>query len=332
MSYTPSDEDDDLPDFIILNESQVLLSDDKSYGAADAPFVEENEKEKTVVETLQSTTNENQSMARELNLEATTGSHVFQTRQFKLQEDLDEEGELVKVNEKNEGSSNFRKLRTSSFNQISEDALSTMFTQMEQRNKALVRELSALKQRMTSYEKKLGESRWGLRYSRRMAIVANFVVGIWIFWRRLLLYAFKNKKGTKKPRLSMAVTKPETFLAIYLKGAYFFAISQSWYFFVASLLLVSKDEWKRQIGLILSTSISLFMAYKSHFIGSLYGNLFANILYATADWSTGWSKSASLDNFVGNKTEKLPRSRSVFLNHFEDNVALMYLNEHFSKD
>eukprot|EP01120_Amphizonella_sp_Union-15-10_P014353 TRINITY_DN6926_c0_g1_i1.p1 TRINITY_DN6926_c0_g1~~TRINITY_DN6926_c0_g1_i1.p1 ORF type:complete len:273 (-),score=30.78 TRINITY_DN6926_c0_g1_i1:35-853(-) len=224
----------------------------------------------------------------------------------------------------------------SSLTSLSEEALYTMFMQIEQKNKALVRELTTLKQRMSAYEKDLGKTQWGLRYSRRMVITANFLVGIWIFWRRLLWYAFKKRKKTTRLTIT-AVRKPETFVRTYLKEAYVYAIGQSWIFFLASILLMSKEEWRRQLGLIVSSAASIYMAYKNRFMGSNYFNLFANLLYATADWSTSpsWSQSPTLDDFIGTKTTKLTRTQSkIWHDQIEDNanVALNYLNSHFSNE
>jgi len=268
-------------------------------------------------------------LVKESSESLSTNSNAFYAESTKHRQlENDEDAALAQANQNNLPKSK----STSSLVTLSDEALYLTFTQLDQRNKTLARELSALKHRLEGLEKDMGKSKWGLRYSRRMAVIANLLVGIWIFWRRLLWYAFKKKKD-KKARLSMVVRKPETFLQTYLKEAYIYAIGQAWIFFMTTLLLLSKDEWKRQAGLVISSGASIFMAYKSQFLGSNYFNLVANLLYATTDWSTSpsWSKTRSLDYYIGTKTEKIRRVPSQWANNSEDNMALAYLYSHFKK-
>lgn len=77
------------------------------------------------------------------------------------------------------------------------------------------------------------------------------------------------------------------------------AISKSWVFFVGALLITRSVSWKRHFGLALTTSYSLYLAIFSHFLPwTNYFNMFSNLLYITAAWTSEESQTMTLSQFI----------------------------------
>lgn len=173
---------------------------------------------------------------------------------------------------------------------------------LENQVRSLQSELATLKRKMSVFEDDTNRNRWGIRYSRRMAIMSNLMLGLWIFWSKFM----KHVQTQKKSRLLGVVmgTKKQTplhSLNSILYEAVMKATKKSWIFFFAAFLLTRHVDWKRHFGLTISTSYSLYLAMFSHFLPwTNYFNMFANLLYIT---STAWhlphtGESSSLEDFI----------------------------------
>lgn len=49
--------------------------------------------------------------------------------------------------------------------------------------------------------------RWGVRYSKRVAMFTNLIMGVWIFWYRLLLYFQRRKRIILSQVVAVQVSK-----------------------------------------------------------------------------------------------------------------------------
>jgi len=137
-----------------------------------------------------------------------------------------------------------------------------------------------LKKKVSIFEQENNRDRWGIRYSRRMAIMSNIFLGIWVFWSRFLKHVQRQNKGRL---LGILVPKQNSSLNKILYEASMKAISKSWVFFVGTFLLTRTTSWRRHFGLGLTTCYSLYLAIFSHFLPwTNYFNMFANLLYITA--------------------------------------------------
>jgi hypothetical protein len=121
-------------------------------------------------------------------------------------------------------------------------------------------EITNLKRKVVLFEEETNRNRWGIRYSRRMAIMSNLLLGLWIFWSRFLTHVQKQKKskllGVMVPNpfsltntlqnlnRNRAIQQPSPLNKI-LYEAYMKAISKSWVFFVGALLLTRHGMYFR---------------------------------------------------------------------------------------
>jgi len=173
--------------------------------------------------------------------------------------------------------------------------------QLELQLRALQVEIANLKRKVYLFEEESNRNRWAIRYSRRMAIMSNLLLGLWIFWSRFL----KHVQRQKKTRLLGSIMGPGNFnlksflnkqpqqnqqhpLNKLLYEGYAKAISKSWVFFFGALMLTRNVSWKRHIGLSLTTSYSLYLAIFSQTLPwTNYFNMFANLLYLTSSvWNS----------------------------------------------
>jgi hypothetical protein len=208
------------------------------------------------------------------------------------------------------------------------DAIWLLYKHVDNRLQILERELSALRVKMTAVEE--NKSRWGVKYSRRIAILANLLLGVWLFWSHFLQFV-QRRKGKLLQNMVMRPGVQDTLNSV-LWQAWWRALNASWAYFVSMALLTSNTSWKRSVGLLLSSLTSLYFALHTqlhwlvtllgaqHFVrlcdllpGSRRGshtadfssatttpslmtnwtnyfNLFANLMLFTALWSTSKSQ------------------------------------------
>jgi len=171
---------------------------------------------------------------------------------------------------------------------------------VEAQLRSLQRDVASLKRKVAAFEEETNRNRWGIRYSRRMAIMSNLLLGLWIFWSRFL----KHVQNQKKSRLLGVIVPPlkqqeQHSLNKLLYEGYMKAISKSWVFFVGALLITRSVSWKRHVGLALTTSYSLYLAIFSHFLPwTNYFNMFSNLLYITAAWTSEDTQTLTLNHFI----------------------------------
>jgi len=78
------------------------------------------------------------------------------------------------------------------------------YTNLSARVAELERTIAELKWRLDRMEEDTGlRTRWGVRYSRRMAILANLMLGLWNFWG---IFSNLLKKRRRKIMTAMFVT------------------------------------------------------------------------------------------------------------------------------
>ncbi|KAF2077033.1 hypothetical protein CYY_001665 [Polysphondylium violaceum] len=162
----------------------------------------------------------------------------------------------------------------------------------------LLLEIEAIKKKLSEMEDEQGRNTWGLRYSRRVLITSNFLLGIWVSISRILMYIGKQKKS----RLLHVVVpafgqESRNHISLLLLESIANAARKSWLFFFSSFLLTRSTPWKRQSGLFICTFYSLYLAFFPQYLPwTNYFNIFASLLYVTAAWSTA-SKGSFKDIF-----------------------------------
>jgi len=153
---------------------------------------------------------------------------------------------------------------------------------LKERLVELEKTIAEMKWRIDQMEESTGAHiRWGVRYSQRMAILANVLLGLWHFWiefvdliqkrRRVIVQSFLQKQQTSNQLNSV------------VSDAYQFAAWRSSIFFICALLIFSKSNWKRVVGIFLSCFASFYFSPKHPTAN--YFTLFANLLHGTAAWS-----------------------------------------------
>lgn len=142
-------------------------------------------------------------------------------------------------------------------------------------------ELARLKQQVLEFEEENHE--WSLRYSRRMAVLANASLGAWIFWSRFILFVKRHKADLiqgwlrssdastvagraaaplllrgKNSLVRHAIiggrtSRRATFNKLFTKG-YLFAIRHSWVFLLSSYL-INKKGFRRYLFFFLILTV-----------------------------------------------------------------------------
>ncbi|GAM28143.1 hypothetical protein SAMD00019534_113190 [Acytostelium subglobosum LB1] len=152
-------------------------------------------------------------------------------------------------------------------------------------------EVEQLKKKVSEMEELQGNSNnWGLKYSRRVLITSTFLLGIWVSISRILMYIGRQKKlrllHVMVPALS-GQQESKNHILLFMLEAISNAARKSWIFFFSTFLLTRNSAWKRQTGLICSTTYSLYLAAVMEYLPwTNYFNVFASLLYITAAWST----------------------------------------------
>eukprot|EP01125_Pyxidicula_operculata_P016578 TRINITY_DN5722_c0_g1_i1.p1 TRINITY_DN5722_c0_g1~~TRINITY_DN5722_c0_g1_i1.p1 ORF type:complete len:236 (+),score=30.86 TRINITY_DN5722_c0_g1_i1:41-748(+) len=160
-----------------------------------------------------------------------------------------------------------------------------LVSELSGRIQELERTVTELKWRIEEMEEDVGlRTRWGVKYSRRVAIIANFLLGLWNFWSRFLNLIQKRRRHIMQTLFVSPNSKLDHNLNEILYEVIRTASLRSSMFFLCSLLLCSRYPWKRMIGLLLSSFTSLWLSPKHTQLGN-YLTLFANTLYSTASWS-----------------------------------------------
>eukprot|EP01124_Arcella_intermedia_P012469 TRINITY_DN18807_c0_g1_i1.p1 TRINITY_DN18807_c0_g1~~TRINITY_DN18807_c0_g1_i1.p1 ORF type:complete len:226 (+),score=44.53 TRINITY_DN18807_c0_g1_i1:44-721(+) len=179
------------------------------------------------------------------------------------------------------GSDDVRFVRSRSTTTLDSHSKESLLTRIQQLEKTV----NELKWRIEAMEEDVGlRTRWGVRYSRRMAIVANVLLGLWNFWGHLSHLLKKRRRHIMTFMLVSPSNKIHENLDSVIYEVLRKASLRSSIFFICSFLLYSKFSWKRILGLIFSTFAALYMSPNHTQLGN-YFTVFANLLYGTASWS-----------------------------------------------
>mmetsp|Transcript_2003 Transcript_2003/g.3647 ORF Transcript_2003/g.3647 Transcript_2003/m.3647 type:complete len:210 (+) Transcript_2003:25-654(+) len=163
------------------------------------------------------------------------------------------------------------------------DELNHQFSLITEKLTDLQFEVSRLSTKINEYDQ---ESIWTLRYSRRMVILADVILGWYVFITRFV--------DTVRQRMSargflgrLLVPRPppnkgkslSSFLLIGLAEG----VQSSTLFFTSALLHTSLHRYKRNLGFLLSVGYSIYLGffstYGSNPIGAIYVSLFFNFFY-----------------------------------------------------
>jgi hypothetical protein len=149
-----------------------------------------------------------------------------------------------------------------------------------------------------------------------MAVTSNILLGLWIFCTLFLQHVGQQDKkmllGVMVPsialgqRRKMKLQSSVQSLKTIFYDASMCAISKSWVFFFGGMLITRPASWKRNIGLILTTAYSLYLAIFSQFLPwTNYFNMFANLLYISAGALTSNNKNSNSISRAGSIQEYL---------------------------
>eukprot|EP01128_Nolandella_sp_AFSM9_P005889 TRINITY_DN2939_c0_g1_i2.p1 TRINITY_DN2939_c0_g1~~TRINITY_DN2939_c0_g1_i2.p1 ORF type:complete len:154 (-),score=13.26 TRINITY_DN2939_c0_g1_i2:124-585(-) len=151
-----------------------------------------------------------------------------------------------------------------------------------------------------------------------MAIVANVLVVLWRFWERFLEVLMQRRRTIMKSLIARRGNRLDYNMNLLLRRTYRTGMKRSIVYFLCALLLYSKHAWKRTLGLLLSSTASLYLVYSEPHRMNLgnYFALFANILYGTASWSLSTRAKHALEP-VPTSSGFVQRTKHFFLQALE---------------
>lgn len=153
--------------------------------------------------------------------------------------------------------------------------------------RAMQATLSTLHRRVN--ETTQDQDKMSLRYSRRLVLLSNSCLAVWIFFSRLI-HCVRSRTVSGGFLSSLVVPpmpKGKSPLSALLISGFLEGFQGSLLFFYSLWFLVSQRAWKRNVGFTLSTgySIGLAVGARSRFTRSasaIYINIFFNVLHAMA--------------------------------------------------
>eukprot|EP01091_Cochliopodium_minus_P021173 TRINITY_DN9584_c0_g1_i1.p1 TRINITY_DN9584_c0_g1~~TRINITY_DN9584_c0_g1_i1.p1 ORF type:complete len:297 (-),score=54.26 TRINITY_DN9584_c0_g1_i1:139-1029(-) len=161
----------------------------------------------------------------------------------------------------------------------------TLNRNLERQVRRLQRDVNFLYNKLNTFEEV--NARWGLRYTRRMAIMSNLVMGVWVFvWKSFSF--LRNKRGEiVKAALNIPTLNVATWVWRNVKNenardllydAYMQGMKTSFLFFLFSLLLTRKRSWNRIVATCGSLFYSVFLIVNPSTIGLPWTTNFFNII------------------------------------------------------
>ena len=200
------------------------------------------------------------------------------------------------------------------------ETLFSLYRHLHRDIQALEAELAVLRR------KAIVHNRWDHRYSKRMAVMANLLLGVWTFWYHFIKCARRRKASiiqvrtrvrypplpsrsrTHSRSLTRALSQAMMAGKAYedrnfhwlLRDGYVEGIKNGWIFFFFSFLLTRPLAWARWLGIASSISWSLYLAIFGKFLPwTNYFNVLANLLYVTASLNRTQKKELpSIDCFL----------------------------------
>lgn len=144
-------------------------------------------------------------------------------------------------------------------------------------------EVSQLNRKVNSFEEE--SKQWSLRYSRRLCISSNFSLGIWIFLSKFS-ESLKNRyklTGILAKIALPASLKKSNILLVYIISAVIVGVRSCAIFFASTILFTRSKNVSRNLGFILSTGYSAYLASIKKFSPwANYSNIFLNVAFAFA--------------------------------------------------
>jgi hypothetical protein len=164
-----------------------------------------------------------------------------------------------------------------------EESLFQVNRNLEKQLRALQTDVGRLKRKIAVFEQ--SNDRWGVRYSKRVAMFTNLIMGVWIFWYRLLLYFQRRKRIILSQVVAVQVSKSLDTNSVtdLLRQGIASGFKSSAFFLLASLFLSRRNGWTRTLGSCVGCGWSLWIALVTDFYPwANYFNTLACLLYLTA--------------------------------------------------
>jgi len=203
----------------------------------------------------------------------------------------------------NEDGGDLRRVKSSAYLEGMENGagLAQLNRNLEKQIRVLQKELYDLKRKVQELDTE--SSRWGIRYSKRMVILSNLLLGIYSFWSRYLHYVRNRYRLRGLIRQMLFVPKflqnSDNSKQLLMYEGFVNAAFRSILFFFSTYLLTRKVTWVRNLGFVTSTAYSLYLAFFSRFMPwTNYFNIFANVLYITARLNYSSTLIPSLTEFI----------------------------------
>ena len=178
-------------------------------------------------------------------------------------------------------------------------AAAALHRALERQLRLLQHELGAVQQRVAAFEDI--NARWGLRYTRRLAMGSSAFLGFWIFLARLLNFLRARRSQLLQavmPKLQLRQRSPAPHLSPLALRAGRHALRRSWLFFLCAVLLARKPSWNRLGGATLSLTYTAYLS----FVGDarqwpwpLLFNVFGNVSYLVASMN---AEPSQLPNYL----------------------------------
>jgi hypothetical protein len=146
-------------------------------------------------------------------------------------------------------------------------------------------EVAQLKRNLDHLEEERKE--WSLRYSKRLCISSNLLLGVWLFATRFTKSLSRRHRmsGLAAQLLIPPTSQTNNSLGLYVTSAIFAGLKASAMFFFALFLLTRnrQDEWLRVIGFLLSSGYSVYLGVVIKFLPRMnYLNVLFNLAYIIA--------------------------------------------------
>jgi hypothetical protein len=156
-----------------------------------------------------------------------------------------------------------------------------------------------------------------ISFTGRIAIIANLLLGVWLFWSHFLQFV-QRRKGKLLQNMVMRPGVQDTLNTVLLQ-AWWRALSGSWAYFVSMALLTSSTSWKRSVGLLLSSLTSLYFTLHTQlqWLATLFG---ASRLARLLDLVSG---NSTANNYVDASSSSASSLMTNWTNYFNLFANLM---------
>jgi hypothetical protein len=135
---------------------------------------------------------------------------------------------------------------------------------LERQIRSLQRQVGIINDRVSVFEEI--NSRWGLRYTRRFALVGNLVVGGWLFLHRLVDFLRQRRAQLlqammPKIQLQLRASAP-VHMGPLISGAIVYSLQGgAWVFFICAALLSRNRSWSKLAGATTATGYAAYLSF-----------------------------------------------------------------------